>query len=73
MNHPAAGLEFADRDPIVEAVRRKLLDRSQVGVAKYGTTLADSKEDVLAKLNHLQEELMDACNYVEWVMKEMKK
>jgi len=26
-------------DPIVEQVRQKLLDRSQVGIAKYGCTM----------------------------------
>jgi hypothetical protein len=27
-------------DPIVESVRRSLLDRSAAGILKYGTTLA---------------------------------
>lgn len=51
------------KDKIVEAVRQKLLDRSQVGIKKYGTTLKDNTKDNY--LNHLQMELMDACNYLE--------
>lgn len=61
------------RDPIVERVRQKLLDRSQKGIGKYGTTLHDSKEDMIARLNHLQQELMDGANYVEWVLQELEK
>lgn len=51
------------RDEVVERVRQKLLDRSQVGIKKYGTTLAENNKDNY--LNHLQMELMDAINYLE--------
>lgn len=51
------------RDKVVERVRQKLLDRSQVGIKKYGTTLAENNKDNY--LNHLQMELMDAINYLE--------
>lgn len=61
------------RDPIVEAVREKLLQRSQLGIKKYGTTLADNPELLIGKLIHLQEELMDACNYAEWAIQELTK
>ncbi len=50
-------------DPIVVAVTKKLLNRSDVGIEKYKTTLAENTEDNYLK--HLQEELMDACNYIE--------
>lgn len=50
-------------DPIVEAVVKKFRDRSNVGFKKYGTTLEDNNTDDF--LNHLQEELMDAVNYIE--------
>ena len=36
-----------------------------VDPAKYGTTLEESKEGHVAFLTHLQEELMDAINYIE--------
>jgi hypothetical protein len=50
-------------DPIVEAVVKKFRDRSNVGFKKYGTTLENNNTDDF--LNHLQEELMDAVNYIE--------
>lgn len=57
-------------DPIVDAVCAKLQSRSAVGLKKYGTTLADNAATVKEKLVHIQEELMDAANYVEWLLQE---
>jgi len=50
-------------DEIVLSVMDKFNTRSQVGVNKYGTTLQDNNTDNFLK--HLQEELMDAVNYIE--------
>jgi len=52
-------------DPIVEAVRAKLLQRSQVGLIKYGVGLDREDLSELDWLKHLQEELMDSVNYLE--------
>lgn len=52
-------------DPIVERVCNKFRQRSEVGVRKYNTTLADSTDGMGKFLLHLQEELMDAVNYIE--------
>jgi len=50
-------------DPIVDQVIAKFQSRSEVGARKYGTTLyANNKDNYLL---HLQEELMDGCNYIE--------
>ncbi len=57
-------------DPIVDAVCAKLQSRSAVGIKKYGTTLAGNYATVKEKLIHIQEELMDAANYVEWLLQE---
>ena len=54
------------RDQIVENVVSKYLERSQVGVTKYGTTLENNNKDNYLK--HLQEELMDATLYLEKIM-----
>lgn len=51
------------QDQIVENVRQKLLERSQTGINKYNTTLDENNHDNY--LNHLQQELMDAANYIE--------
>jgi len=52
-------------DANVEAVRAKLLHRSRVGLAKYGVTTERTDLTRADWLNHLQEELMDACVYIE--------
>lgn len=52
-------------DPIIEKVRQKLLDRSQVGIMKYGCTMERDDLTVLDFLKLHQEELMDAAIYVE--------
>jgi hypothetical protein len=53
------------QDSIIKKVIDKLASRSQVGIEKYGTTL--DRDDLSTKewLIHLQEELMDACGYIE--------
>ena len=50
-------------DKIVESVRQKLLDRSNVGIKKYNTTLEVNNKDNYLK--HAQEEAMDLANYLE--------
>lgn len=65
-----ANYERDNIDPIVESVRTKLLDRSSIGIKKYNTTLKNNTEDNY--LNHLQQELMDACNYIEVLLQQNK-
>jgi hypothetical protein len=60
-------------DPIVEKVRQKLLDRSQVGIAKYGCTMERDDLTVLDFLKHHQEELMDAAIYVERLIRDYQR
>ena len=55
-------------DRNVEAVRAKLLARSEVGLRKYGVTTERKDLTPLDWLRHLQEELMDACVYIEAVL-----
>ena len=57
--------EIKFRDPVVERVVDKFIDRSDVGFKKYKVTLEDDHSDIFAWINHLQEELMDAANYIE--------
>jgi len=53
------------RDPVVERVVDKFVDRSDVGYKKYGVTLEEDPGEMLEWLNHLQEELMDAVLYLQ--------
>jgi len=55
------------KDPIVQSVIRKMNQRSKDGIEKYGTTLLENDKDCF--LTHLQEELMDAVNYIEKLSK----
>ncbi len=50
---------------IEDNVCLKILGRAETGKDKYGVTM--EREDLSTEewLNHLQEELMDACVYVE--------
>jgi hypothetical protein len=59
------------RDPVVQCVVNKFVDRSDVGFAKYGKTLRDDQSDIFIWLNHLQEELMDATLYLQRLKEEI--
>jgi hypothetical protein len=63
--------EIEFRDPVVQSVVNKFVDRSDVGFAKYGKTLRDDQSDVFVWLNHLQEELMDATLYLQRLKEEI--
>jgi hypothetical protein len=52
-------------DPIVEAVRLTLFNRSQIGLHKYGVGLDRTDLSRREWLIHLQEELLDAACYLE--------
>ena len=51
------------KDRIIEQVVNKFILRSEVGIKKYNTTLEQNNTDDF--LIHLQEELMDAVNYIQ--------
>jgi hypothetical protein len=57
--------EIEFRDPVVERVVDKFVQRSDVGFEKYGITLNDDQSNLFAWMNHLQEELMDAVLYMQ--------
>ena len=61
------------KDSIVESVRQDLLDRSEVGIKKYNTTL--DREDLNAGdwLVHAYEEMLDGALYLKRLHKEWSK
>jgi hypothetical protein len=63
--------EIEFRDPVVQSVVNKFVDRSDVGFAKYGKTLRADQSDIFVWLNHLQEELMDATLYLQRLKEEI--
>ena len=52
-------------DKNVDNVITQLKSREQKGVLKYGGTTERTDLTTLEWLQHLQEELMDACVYIE--------
>jgi hypothetical protein len=57
--------EPAVLDTVVEAVRADLLRRSQLGIAKYGTTLDRGDLSQRDWLQHAYEECLDLANYLK--------
>ena len=64
------------RDPVVERVVDKFVDRSNVGYDKYGTTLNDERtmkmKGLTKYLNDIQEELMDAVLNIQSARDELQ-
>ena len=63
------------RDPVVERVVDKFIERSDTGYEKYGRTLDSERigkyKDLLGYLNDVQEELMDAVLYIQAAREEL--
>ena len=64
-NNAALAQQAGAVDRNVESVRTKMLERSAVGLAKYGVTTERGDLSHADWLKHLQEELMDAAVYIE--------
>ena len=68
--------EIKFRDPVVERVVNKFVERSDIGFAKYGTTLEDERrlkmKGLQKYLNDIQEELMDAVLYIQSARDELQ-
>ena len=64
------------RDPVVKRVVDKFKKRSDVGYAKYGTTLDEERttkmKGLMKYLIDIQEELMDAILYIQTAQEELK-
>ena len=57
------------KDEIVSEVVSEYVNRSEIGIKKYNTTLKDSNLSKEQLLQHLKEELMDATNYIQSLLK----
>ena len=68
--------EYGFRDPVVRTVVDKFVKRSDVGYAKYGSTLDDERrfkmKGLQKYLNDIQEELMDAVLYIQAARDELQ-
>ena len=68
--------EYGFRDPVVRNVVDKFVSRSDVGYAKYGSSLDDERrlkmKGLQKYLNDIQEELMDAVLYIQAARDELQ-
>ena len=68
--------EYGFRDPVVRNVVDKFVSRSDVGFAKYNSTLDDERrlkmKSLQGYLNDVQEELMDAVLYIQAARDELQ-
>ena len=68
--------EYGFRDAVVRTVVDKFVKRSDVGYAKYGSTLDDERrfkmKGLQKYLNDVQEELMDAILYIQAARDELQ-
>ena len=68
--------EYNFRDPVVRNVVDKFVSRSDVGFAKYNSTLDDERrlkmKSLQGYLNDVQEELMDAVLYIQAARDELQ-
>ena len=66
---------YGFRDPVVKNVVDKFVSRSDIGFAKYGSTLDDERrlkmKGLTKYLNDIQEELMDAVLYIQAAREEI--
>jgi hypothetical protein len=60
------------KDSIVESLINQFLERSEVGIKKYGVTLDRDDLSALEWINHAQQEAMDFCLYLEKLKSELK-
>ena len=68
--------EYGFIDPVVRNVVDKFVSRSDVGFAKYNSTLDDERrlkmKSLQGYLNDVQEELMDAVLYIQAARDELQ-
>ena len=61
------------QDSIVESVVKQFKDRSNVGIAKYGTTMDRKDLSTLEWMINFREELQDGLLYLERVIQDTQK
>ena len=75
-NGVAVRESYGFRDPVVRTVVDKFVKRSDIGYAKYGSTLDDERrfkmKGLQKYLNDVQEELMDAILYIQAARDELQ-
>ena len=61
------------KDPLVQKVIDRMADRSESGIKKFGNTMDQANKSLDEWILDTQEELMDACLYLEKLKEELRK
>ena len=61
------------QDITTQNVLNKIKNRADAGIIKYETSMIGNDGDLVYWLNHVQEELMDATNYIERILQELER
>lgn len=71
MNGYAAGFEagkrYTDSNPYWKNICKIAEKQRNKGVSAYGCGIEDNPAGILTRIEHLQEELVDALMYCEWL------
>jgi len=59
------GVEYDDADPVVATVVKRLKDRSEEGIKKYGCTMMRDDVTSIEWIDHAIEEALDFAVYLE--------
>jgi len=49
-----------------------ILIRQQLGIRKYGTTLAENDQTLIDRLQHAYEECLDQAVYLKWAIEKLR-
>ncbi len=66
-------MKFKDLDEVNNAVVRKIWFRAEAGLRNYGVSMDRDDLSLLNWLQHLQEEMLDACVYIQKILIEKGK
>ena len=58
-------------DSIIQSVISQFLERGELGLNKYGTTLDRTDLNISDWIEHMKQELMDSILYLERIKKEL--
>jgi len=61
------------KDPLVQKVIDRMADRSESGIKKFGNTMDQANKSLDEWILDTQEELMDACLYLEKLKEDLRK
>mgnify|MGYP003134699838 FL=1 len=53
------------KDPLVKKICEKMINRSNMGIKKYGNTMSEANYSIVSGIDNTIEELLDAAVYLE--------